>query len=550
MTLVEEFKAKKFNEQIDFLVKVGRDKKIEYLPELFFLYDLLTGDKTVDAMVEHTLRDILSENEAETVKRLCDGTWKEKKLSLHIAGEKRFGAAVIPIIDLLEKEKDAGVLTEAYIAMSEIRHPHFLDTFRNSICHQEELIAGISVEMLGAYNDMDSLEALQQMIDKCEEDGQYEICRLRTAKAIETIAVLANENDCDECRRYLVSKIHHRNPTARRLVQDELVKMGERVLPILKAAIPKQDEDQRIMTANTIGGIGARKGARILVDALDKGLFKTPNTRAAAYEALGYARSLKGLVCLVDALTEEDPLVLMTVVTALDLQVNPTVVERIKAITVPGNPHAESLLQAIINCEALNIFQQLYLWDSEKEKLIKTLLECNNPSIQELFAHTLERMEDENAGTAAAQILAKAKAAMQAQHACRILAVDDSKSVRLFYNSVIAGMSGDAKMSGGMETRFESTVAENGKEAWDILRYGKKFDLIITDMNMPVMDGIEFTRKVRSENCYDDIPIIMGTTESENSQTELARDSGVNYFFTKPIKASLLMERIKGALPK
>ena len=91
---------------------------------------------------------------------------------------------------------------------------------------------------------------------------------------------------------------------------------------------------------------------------------------------------------------------------------------------------------------------------------------------------------------------------------------------------------------------FVPVIAANGEEAYDFIENGEEFDIIITDMNMPVMDGMELVTKVRSTPGMEDIPIIMVTTESEVSQQDLASKAGVTAFITKPFKPDDLKAKI------
>jgi CheY-like chemotaxis protein len=87
-------------------------------------------------------------------------------------------------------------------------------------------------------------------------------------------------------------------------------------------------------------------------------------------------------------------------------------------------------------------------------------------------------------------------------------------------------------------------TAENGRQGLDVLAAGEPFCLVITDMNMPVMDGIEFTRQVRDFPDFEGLPVIMITTESERSQQVIAREAGVTEFLQKPFSMEKLRELI------
>jgi len=115
----------------------------------------------------------------------------------------------------------------------------------------------------------------------------------------------------------------------------------------------------------------------------------------------------------------------------------------------------------------------------------------------------------------------------------KVLAVDDSQTMLLFYRTAASDLG------------LDLTTTTNGKEALECLKQDKTFDLIITDMNMPIMDGIEFTRTIKEDPALKEIPIIMATTESEKSQARLAQNAGVSSFIKKPFTVQILQNKIK-----
>ncbi|MCP4216502.1 MAG: response regulator [bacterium] len=536
MDTFNNFKAMSFPEQIMVLTEIGHKKDIRDLPELFFMYDLLTGDKTIDAMVEHTLRDILSDNETETVKRLDNGSVKEKKLSLNIAGNKHFDSAVFPIIQMLEKETDEEVLMQAYIAMAEMQNPHFMEVFRRTIHHPNEILSGISIEMAALYNDVESIDDLEKVVLESESGQNYETCTVRLAKAIESLARLGKNNP--GCIGFLVVHVHHKNPTARRLIHEELQALGLEAIPFFKACFPHQTTDERIQSVDIIGSIGKKEAGEILIDAIDNGWADTPNIKIAVYEALGKTPSDKSIAYLCNALADESDQALMTIINAMEQMGDPAagyaVGYTVSVLVEKNDEHAREIMQCIVETMAVKLFQYLYTKGSKKLKgaLIDTVFKTENPVISKVFADTLQEIAAE-ANSPGVQTL-RDRPPQKAHY--RVLAVDDSRAMRLFYSSLISSSS------------VETTQAENGQDAWARMEGGEQFDLIITDMNMPVMDGIEFTRKVRAKNAYAVIPIIMGTTESHSSQVDLAKKCGVTDIFFKPIAREALKAKINSYL--
>ncbi len=116
----------------------------------------------------------------------------------------------------------------------------------------------------------------------------------------------------------------------------------------------------------------------------------------------------------------------------------------------------------------------------------------------------------------------------------RVLVVDDHRSMRILVRTILKSF--------GVKSVHE---AKDGPAAFKVLN-SFPIDMVITDLNMPVMDGVEFVRLVRmdkdSKNPY--IPIIMLTGHSEVPRIISARDAGVNAFLTKPVSAKSLYSKM------
>lgn len=89
--------------------------------------------------------------------------------------------------------------------------------------------------------------------------------------------------------------------------------------------------------------------------------------------------------------------------------------------------------------------------------------------------------------------------------------------------------------------------AEHGQDAVKILENDPKFDLIISDWNMPVMDGFELLSYVRSHDATGKIPFLMATGRGEKKEVEKAIEAGVSSFISKPFNKDELLEKINEA---
>jgi two-component system chemotaxis response regulator CheY len=117
----------------------------------------------------------------------------------------------------------------------------------------------------------------------------------------------------------------------------------------------------------------------------------------------------------------------------------------------------------------------------------------------------------------------------------RALVVDDSSTVRKLVGRML------------QQIGLEIVEAANGKEGLERLQ-GGAFQLIITDLNMPVMDGLEFIRAVRADPNHKATPIIFLTTESEADKKNEAHAAGATGWVVKPFQAEKILNIVRPLL--
>jgi two-component system chemotaxis response regulator CheY len=96
---------------------------------------------------------------------------------------------------------------------------------------------------------------------------------------------------------------------------------------------------------------------------------------------------------------------------------------------------------------------------------------------------------------------------------------------------------------------FKVLEANDGSVALKTLQGGAKPDLIITDINMPIMGGIEFISKARALAGFRFIPILALTTESQQGKRDEAKKLGATGWLLKPVSGTDLSKIIKQVLP-
>jgi len=117
-----------------------------------------------------------------------------------------------------------------------------------------------------------------------------------------------------------------------------------------------------------------------------------------------------------------------------------------------------------------------------------------------------------------------------------ILVVEDSPTMRQLICFALKRLSG-----------AEVTEAADGVEGLKRIN-SQQFDLIITDINMPVMDGLKLISLVRKDVNYRNIPIMIITTEGGAEDRERALSLGADAYITKPIQAGQVLDSVKSLL--
>ena len=117
----------------------------------------------------------------------------------------------------------------------------------------------------------------------------------------------------------------------------------------------------------------------------------------------------------------------------------------------------------------------------------------------------------------------------------KILSADDSTSIRQMVEFTLKGAG------------YEVAQAVDGAEALEMAKNGA-YDLVLSDVNMPKMDGIALTKELRSLEAYAHIPILLLTTESQADMKKKGKEAGATGWIVKPFNPVQLISTIKGIL--
>lgn len=113
------------------------------------------------------------------------------------------------------------------------------------------------------------------------------------------------------------------------------------------------------------------------------------------------------------------------------------------------------------------------------------------------------------------------------QHKSKVLIAEDEDISYIFLSNIL------------MRASFDVLRAKNGQEAVDICRELEKINLVLMDINMPVLDGLEATRIIKTFR--NDLPVIAVTAYTLNNTELMAREAGCDDYLSKPVQKETLI---------
>lgn len=112
----------------------------------------------------------------------------------------------------------------------------------------------------------------------------------------------------------------------------------------------------------------------------------------------------------------------------------------------------------------------------------------------------------------------------------KVLVVDDSKLMHKMYEVMLR--------------QYPLVYASDGRQALDRLREHADIDLVLLDINMPNMNGLEFLAQIRSGGTHQSLPVIIISTEGRDEDTQRGIEAGATAYIKKPFHSEDILEKI------
>ena len=438
------------------------------------------------------LLDLLSKTKESSIKALL----------AEAAGEIRLGEAVPVLLNILTNETDVKIIESAIIALGMIGDLSAVSAVSEYLNSNSREVVVAAIQTIG---EIATPSAIRKLSDKLGEDSKID----------RMIIDMVAKTQVPEALEMLNQTLGSQHTHLHAAVKQKLGGVGVMSIRILIKNLFLDNRDLVIHSLNVLGDIGDSAA----IPAIRKLIHQQPedpNVRFAAYETLGRLPLDKGVYTLTAGLDDPDDNVRNAAAKAIDRHYNAALAGGIRNLVRPGNIEALKIITAIIDSQCNTIFLDLLEEDYFKVPAIDYMLDKAHPDVRSYFARILD-----NAGhdDLAKEIMPKKAAKEKAK--LKVFAVDNSKMILNIYRTVLYNLA------------CESRLFEFPAKALDRVQKEKP-DVILTDLFMPGISGIDFTKAVRKWYNKNELPIIMVTTQKEAQENKAAYDAGVNDIIHKP----------------
>jgi CheY-like chemotaxis protein/HEAT repeat protein len=499
------------------LLELGKAPEQVALPLLEYLTKLEISNPEVQESLYELILDKSYGNTELVIKYISENDSQAKIMFIKAAGELNLIDSASALRKIISQEDDIPILMQAVKSLGMFRLKETLTSFGSLINHPDSELKRAAIFAIANIGGKESVDQLKSFVTDEEET-----CKM----AIEAIAEIQDAYSLSTLTYFLKSK----NTIARDTAIDQIMKLGIKAVPILTEAFENAEADYMVHLITTLGYIGDTTAVPSIIEIINTQP-KDANIRQAAYEAMERLPSKKSAICLAQGLQDPVESVRMSAARAIDKNLSKALVAGLKNIVRECTKDSQNAVAALIDSESTNIYNFLVDEETFLEQAEAHLVEKADSTTREQFIGILKAKGiEELAEKISKKARNKNKTIKDKKTSINIIVVDDSKMMLKLYQNKLTAI-------GYQPTLFnlpEDVMPEINKI---------KPDLVITDLNMPNISGVELTREIRKKFTRQDLPVIMITTQSDFIEGDegdikinntLLEKSGINKILHKP----------------
>jgi len=502
---------------------------------VFPLLGYLTQIEISNTEIQESLYDLILDKAYGNTNLVTEYITKnnEKKTRIQFiraAGDLFLEETIPVLIQVVQDEADPEIITPAIHSLAVFRKPECLEIFSLFTTHSDPDIIKAAIFAIGALSNPLAADTLISFL--CENE-------IINKLVVQALADKQELYDLEKITRLLSSPVTIIRDTA----IDELINMGKKATPLLTRAFQNAEADYMVHLITTLGYIEDQAAIPAIMDIINTQP-KDANIRQAAYEAMERIPSPRTAICLVQGLQDPEESVRMSAARAIDKNLSKPLVAGLKNIIRDKSTEAISTVGALIDTDATNIFSFLMGEESFRELAGTHIAEKASPSTRNAF---LKNMASLGQVEFAKEIASRITGEDQEKElpSVKIVVVDDSKMMLKLYQNKLSHLG------------LACETYHRPEDAMKRILSGKT-DLVITDLNMPNISGLELTMEIRRKFTRTDLPIMMITTQSDFIEEKdgdvdvnevLLKKSGINKVLHKPFNDNEFKNSIFQLLP-
>ncbi|MBN2528686.1 MAG: response regulator [Deltaproteobacteria bacterium] len=458
----------------------------------------------------------LADNPEVLLATLTNDKYREKTFFIELCGELMLDEAIDPLINLLRNNGIIAIQKSAMKVLGELFAIDAVSEIADFLYAGNRELIVAAVEALGAIGNTN---AIQKLAERMGSDTGIDVLILNLFASSQNKLALQKLNDT------MLS--HH--AYLRNYAKSKLIEIGPKAVPILLENLKQSDPDLQIHTLNVLGSIGD-ESAILPVRRLLKDMPENPNVRFAAYEVLGQLPIIKGAMSLVAGLQDPVEHVSLMAAKAINNNFNEILETGLNNLISQDDVLAARFVEVFIVSESTNVFLSLFKNPVFRNLAIEYLSTKAPVDTRAVFVELLK----DNGYISDVQTISQST--MQPEHAVtnetkKIWAIDDSRMMLAIYKNVLATEGYNFQLFEFPETALEEIASD-------------KPDLIITDLNMPNVSGLELTHRIRKVYNKEQLPILLITTQSSTSTEQEYLREGINEMIYKPFEKEDLKQRL------
>ncbi len=485
---------------------------------VFPLLEYLTKLEISDPKIQEALYDLILDksygNTDLVIKYITENEKKARLMFLKASGDLLLTEIAPFLQKIIKEDKDKEILVAAITSLGSFRLPDSLALFAKMASQEEEQVRRVAIFAISEMGGNDAVDQLISFIGDDEETNKL---------TVEALGEIQDLYSLDKLTELLGSKVTIVRDTA----IDQLMRLGIKATPILTKAFQNAEADYLVHLVTTLGYIGDPASISPILDIINTQP-DDANIRQAAYEAMERIPSPKTAICLVQGLQDPVESVRMSAARAIDKNLSKALVAGLRNVVREGSEESQNAVAALIDSDSCNIFNFLVEEESFMELAQTHVTTKADPTTRKTFLKQMGSIGQKDFAEDVAQKITQIDE--PADKEAQIFVVDDSKMMLKLYQNKLTAL-------GFTPVTFDKP--ENAIP--EIIK--KKPDLVITDLNMPNISGLELTREVRKKYTRQDVPILMITTQSdfiEEKEGDILIDdsvltkSGINKILHKP----------------